>query len=254
MALTTSRNDALVSVAAQPDESSENYLASVSDLMSGLIFIFVLTLLLFAMTYNQVTSELTDAIEIRDEILEQLRAMLERDGVRVQVGEGILRLPESILFPIGSAELTPQGQQALRSLARSLSLVLPCYVGSPGDPVPEGCGGPDRRGKLDAVFIEGHTDDIPIRNARFASNWELSVARALRTYQALVAMAPELDRLHNYAGQPLFSVSGYADRRPVAPNTSESNRQLNRRIDIRLVVATPRLSEVMAQPLRSVAR
>lgn len=150
----------------QHDEPSENYLASVGDLMSGLIFFFILTLLLFAMTYSEATGELTDAVEVRDEILEQVRDMLERDGVRVQVGQGILRLPEAILFPIGSAELTPEGERALRSLARALAIVLPCYVGAPDDRAPPGCPGPDRRGKLDAVFIEGHTDNVPIRNLR----------------------------------------------------------------------------------------
>ena len=227
------------------NEISENYLASVSDMMSGLIFFFILVLLVFVINYRQATGELTDTLEVRDEILFQIRALLERDGVRVQVGEGLLRLPESILFPLGSAELTAEGQRALRSLARALSTVLPCYVGGRDDPLPPGCPAGARRGKLDAVFIEGHTDSLPLRdNALYADNWELSTARARRTYQALVTVAPELDRLRNFAGQPLLSIAGYADRRPVAPNDTDANRQLNRRIDVRLIMASPTLAEV----------
>lgn len=241
--------------AAAGDEASESYLASVSDLMSGLIFFFILVLLAFVINYRQATGELTDTLEVRDEILAQVRDLLERDGVRVQVGEGLLRLPESILFPLGSAELTPEGQRALRSLARALSTVLPCYVGNPDDPLPPGCPAGARRGKLDAVFIEGHTDNLPLRDtARYADNWELSTARARRTYQALIAVAPELDALRNFAGQPLFSIAGYADRRPVAPNDTDANRQLNRRIDVRLIMASPTLSDIMASELPSLSR
>ena len=233
------------------DEPVENYLASVSDLMSGLIVFFILTLLVVAMTFTQATGELTSAMEVRDEILTQVQSILAQDGVRVQIDpdQGILRLPEAILFPTGSADLRPEGERALRSLARALARVLPCYALPPGASLPSGCLDRPYRGQLDAVFIEGHTDNVPIRNLTFADNWELSTARAMRTYQALVAVEPSLDSLHNYAGQPLFSVSGYADRRPVASNDSEAGRQMNRRIDIRLVMATPSLPEVLSREL-----
>lgn len=245
------RRGSASALGAWEEEASENYLASVSDLMSGLIFFFILTLLVFAMTFSEATGQLTDALEVRDEILKTIQAMLERDGVRVQVDEaqGVLRLPEAILFPVGSADLTPDGQRAIRSLARALSAVLPCYAGESGRMPPSDCPQEKRWGKLDAVFIEGHTDNVPIRNLQFADNWELSTARATRTYQALVAVEPMLDQLRNYAGQPLFSVSGYADRRPVAPNSTAAGRQMNRRIDIRLVMATPRLADVLSREL-----
>src|SRR5204862_2262192 len=72
--------------------------------------------------------------------------------------------------------------------------------------------------------IEGHTDNVPIHNAKFASNWELSAARATGLVRLLILkyqLAP--DRL---------SASGYAEYHPVASNDKEEGRAQNRRLDI----------------------
>ncbi len=75
------------------------------------------------------------------------------------------------------------------------------------------------------VLIEGHTDNQPIRTSEFASNWELSTARASRFARYLIERGINPERL---------SVHGYAEFRPVAPNNSEANRAKNRRIEILL--------------------
>jgi len=237
------------------EDSGENYLASVSDLMSGLVFVFILTLLVFALQmkdtearlkdteveHQQALNYLTNSDTIRKEILEKIESALLREGVRVTVDldKGIIHVPEAILFPLGSAELRPEGERALASLAKVMIEVLPQYAGS----VPAQTGPTDKRGRLDAVFIEGHTDDIPISNARFPDNWTLSTARAIRTYQTLTSRHPEIDDLENFDGQPLLGVAGYADRRPKEPNTNDANRQQNRRIDVRVVMAKPKVPD-----------
>ncbi|MCL4424523.1 MAG: hypothetical protein M1299_02615 [Firmicutes bacterium] len=123
--------------------------------------------------------------------------MLKEQGVlvRVDLDNGILQLSEGILFPSGSAQLTPQGERVLRILANVLMDVLPCYAGAPGgDPLPQ-CKGNDHRGKLETLLIEGHTDDVPISNPVFPDNWSLSTARAIRTYQDLAGVEPNLRTL-----------------------------------------------------------
>jgi chemotaxis protein MotB len=75
-------------------------------------------------------------------------------------------------------------------------------------------------------------------------NWNLSADRAVNTYRALMSGTPELAdiknaRLRPQDPQPLFGVSGYGPTRPVAPETSEANKRLNRRIDIRFNMVTP---------------
>jgi chemotaxis protein MotB len=77
------------------------------------------------------------------------------------------------------------------------------------------------------VLVEGHTDDIPIRTARFASNWELSAARATRVIAYL---------LDHSAIQPeRLSAAGYAEYHPRVPNASPETRARNRRVDIVIV-------------------
>jgi len=77
------------------------------------------------------------------------------------------------------------------------------------------------------VTVSGHTDNVPIANARFRSNWELSTSRA-------VSVAHQI--LQNSRIQPArFIVSGHADTRPRADNDTPSNRSKNRRVDISIV-------------------
>ncbi len=74
------------------------------------------------------------------------------------------------------------------------------------------------------VSVEGHTDNIPIATAEFASNWGLSSARALSVAQELFA--------DGRIDQGRYQVVGYADTKPLAPNDTPQNRSLNRRVEI----------------------
>ncbi len=75
------------------------------------------------------------------------------------------------------------------------------------------------------VRFEGHTDSLPVRgNGRFASNWDLSAARAIAMMESLASCC-DLDSSR-------FSVAGYADKAPIADNSDDIGRQRNRRVDI----------------------
>jgi chemotaxis protein MotB len=81
------------------------------------------------------------------------------------------------------------------------------------------------------IRFEGHTDALPVRgNGRFASNWDLSAARAIAMMEAL-ATCCDLDSSR-------FSVAGYADKAPIADNSSDAGRQRNRRVDIVILNST----------------
>ena len=81
------------------------------------------------------------------------------------------------------------------------------------------------------VEVEGHTDDVPIKTARFPSNWELSAARSSAVVRFLLSRGVQPDRL---------SAIGYADSRPKVPHRDKAgnpiveNRVQNRRIVIRI--------------------
>ncbi len=76
------------------------------------------------------------------------------------------------------------------------------------------------------VQVTGHTDDTPIHNFRFPSNWELSAARAASVARFLIANGVDPSRV---------TIQGYASYRPVAPNDSVAHRQANRRVEITLI-------------------
>ncbi len=77
------------------------------------------------------------------------------------------------------------------------------------------------------VTISGHTDNVPISNERFRSNWDLSTSRA-------VSVAHQLLELSQVSPDNVI-VTGHADTRPRAPNDSDENRAKNRRVDIAIV-------------------
>lgn len=112
----------------------------------------------------------------------------------------VLSLPEAGSFPSGQADPTAEAQLVLADIGRVLATVP------------------------NAIRVEGHTDDVPMKSDRFASNWELSTARATRVVELLVERA----------GLPAvrLSAAGYAEFRPRVANDSPDHRARNRRVDI----------------------
>ena len=140
---------------------------------------------------------------------ERLKLFVDRRGVT-------LSIPEAGTFGVGRDELSPAAQDLLRRVGRTL------------DRFPNG------------VRVEGHTDDVPIHNVRFVSNWDLSAARASRVVELLMRQGLAPGRL---------SVTGYGEFRPRVPNSSAASRAGNRRIDLVIInsvasAAEPSASEV----------
>lgn len=235
---------------ASPLEDEGSYLASVSDLMSGLLFVFMIALMVFVLSLveqekrkAQEVKRLKGADEAREELLQELQDLLTREGVEIAIDskQGVLRLKEGVLFQSGSADLGAEGDTVVGKIGTALADVLPCYTHSDAAPRPNRC--PERSGEglMDALFIEGHTDDRPLGVGKeFRDNWELSTARARSVYLSLTSHRPGLDGLRNGDSQAILTVSGYADRRGVAPNDTDENRRKNRRIDLRFVLSPPR--------------
>ena len=77
------------------------------------------------------------------------------------------------------------------------------------------------------VRVEGHTDDVPIHTVQFHSNWELSTARAAEIVRIFIT--------RENINPERLSAAGYAEYHPVADNSTEEGRRLNRRIDIVII-------------------
>ncbi|MDX2103788.1 MAG: hypothetical protein EAZ99_08845 [Alphaproteobacteria bacterium] len=234
------------------EDREESYFVSMTDLMVGMVFIFVIILMSFALSLkeaersNRQTVEQVANVDVaRGDMLERLRQYLAERGVSVEVvwEHGVLRLPEDVLFASGRAELSPEGLTNLAALANGLRAVLPCYAGAAWQP--ETCG-ETYGGRLEAVLIEGHTDSDPVSPAAwFRSNLGLSAFRAINTLDRIVQVEPVLSQLANDRGEPLFGVGGYGEsRRRVMDERTDADKRLNRRIDLRFLMATPRPPEL----------
>ena len=138
---------------------------------------------------------------------------MEPDGL-------VISLREAGFFDSGSATIKEQGQDAFGRVAEILQ--QHAY----------------------ALRIEGHTDTVPIHTARFASNWELSTARATEVIKILV------ERYGIPAGR--LSAAGYAEFHPVAGNETSKGRQLNRRVDV-VILTVPARGSSLADPAMSAA-
>lgn len=244
-------------VRSDQEETEESYFVSMTDIMVGLLFIFILMLMAFALMLKdaqQETRVLTADIEsvvrqsvqeisriqnvddFRSDMLTDIAERLRQRGVQVVVRpeSGVIQLPDEILFPSGQAALTPEGLEAIDHLAAALDAVLPCYAaGSYVARDHAACEAivPDEL-RLDAVFIEGHTDT----DGEDAYNWQLSAARAINTFVALQTQGARSLALRNTQGQFLFSVAGYGENRPVTSERTEEDKRQNRRIDLRFIM------------------
>jgi chemotaxis protein MotB len=232
--------------AAREGSEGGNYFASMTDLMLGLLFIFIIMLMAFALNLREAeqkmasaTRELTESDLARREMLRDVEKALQgRLPVTVDEENGTLQLGDDVLFPKGSADSYPEALPKLRMLGQALDLVLPCYAIAVDDTPLAQCAD-KRKGRLEAVYIEGHTDATPIRTARFPSNWDLSAARASETFNRLVESYPGLGRLRNDRNERLIGVSGYGEYRPVDESGSEDGMKKNRRIELRFIMVSP---------------
>lgn len=230
------------------DTSEDSYYVSITDMLIGLLFLFIIMLMYFAVQLRQTTETLITADQTRRELLERVATYMRDHEVQAEVdyGAGVLRLPDEILFEKGRDTPKPAGVSALSVLADALEANLPCYSFHP-DGRPDSCAATPHH--VEAIFIEGHTDSDPITpNGRLRDNWDLSAARASNTFRILTTARPDLTRfLSGEPGgedaRPVFSVAGYADQRPVQDGDGEDAKARNRRIDLRFVMASPDLDE-----------
>jgi flagellar motor protein MotB len=190
------------------------------------------------------TTQLTEINLARIDLLRDIaKALQGQVPVTVDEQNGTLQLGGDILFPKGSADVYPEAVSKLRLLGQALDQVLPCYAVA-AEVTPATSCVARHQGRLDAVYIEGHTDTTPVHTARFQSNWDLSAARASATFNRMVDAFPGLGGLKNDRADALIGVSGYGEFRPIDDSGTEAGMQRNRRIELRFIMATPTATDV----------
>jgi chemotaxis protein MotB len=144
----------------------------------------------------------TQIEELAREVQESLRDQAFHQDIRLMItGRGlVIHLPEFLFFDTGEAQIRPEAEPLLDRLAELLRRI----------PNP--------------VVVEGHTDNVPIHNPQFPSNWELSVHRATSLVRYLVEK--------QHLDPSRFAAAGYGEYAPLASNDEDTGRRLNRRVDI----------------------
>ncbi len=157
------------------------------------------------LTTNQ-RQELEDFRKLQEVLEEYLESYnLESDVLVSQENAGlVLRFQDNVLFDPGKAELKPRSKEILKDI--SAFLQTPEFLEK-------------------SIRIEGHTDTVKVNpSSLYPTNWELSAGRASNVVRYLIedlSLAPER-----------FSISGYGEYHPIAPNDTAENKSKNRRVDI----------------------
>jgi flagellar motor protein MotB len=184
--------------------------AVFGDLMAGLLGAFVLVLVGVLVVQIDLVASLKAEVDKR-RVEEQRRMALEKAlaiplaSGRVTLDNGRIGISGSVLFPVNSDQLRPEGRQLLKSLVHPLRV----YLGE----------------RNEMLMVSGFTDDKPIQdgNRRFSDNLELSAQRALTVTRALID--------DSMPSSQVFAAAFGAEQ-PVAPNSSESGRAQNRRVEM----------------------
>lgn len=209
---------------------NDSFNLSISDLMAGLLAVFILILCWYIYTFNSMNQELAGNNQKRKEMLEEIRNEInDNSTIKVFINENndTLRIPEkAITFPSGSVEIDASGKALVKKLSNTIYKVVTK---------------PKYKGYVETIFIEGHTDGDPVnRFSYYKDNWNLSTARAVYIWQLMEEYNGELDKLKNKNKQKLFSCSGYSDKRKLNEDErTEEDKAKNRRIDIRFTMIPP---------------
>jgi chemotaxis protein MotB len=203
-------------VLSRQKEFEDPWLLSYADLVTNLLAFMVLIVSMASISFETIDalpaafSSTTPKRTSLKTISADVQKLAEQEGLtgRVSVAvdnEGLaIQLEDRILFPSGIAALSPDGTNLVKKIAGLLGKI------------------PERH-----VVVEGHTDDVPIATARFASNWELSASRALEVRKTLSEAGVADQRL---------SIVAYADTRPAARTADEPNLEERRRKNRRVVI------------------
>lgn len=169
---------------------------------------------------EKVVKDLRDAISKKEQVTQNLlnkvtKALIGFDSDELKVerkgGKIYVSLAEKLLFKSGRTDIEEKGKSALKKLAEVLN----------------------KNTDID-VQIEGHTDNVPIKTARFQDNWDLSVVRATSIVRILT-QSYEVDARR-------VIPAGRGDQFPVEDNSTADGRAKNRRVEI---ILSPNLDELM---------
>ncbi|PIT76629.1 OmpA family protein [Limnohabitans sp. JirII-31] len=216
----------------QEEVEEAGYLASASDLMVGLLFVFIIMVVIL----SQRVEEAENGSKNNDPLESAVRAIgkkIQQSGVPVVIdpASGVITLPADTLFPKGLAELNTDGVAVLDRAKVALNGILPCYIYSERKNR-SNCPSNPNEVEIETIFIEGHTDSTPLQRGIY-TNWHLGLDRAHAVYDVLT-VGP-MQNFKNERSLDVVGISSYADKRPNKDQPKDDAK--NRRVELRFVLA-----------------
>ena len=144
--------------------------------------------------------KVVDSTKVMQNLKEMRDATKAAQSEETEEDRIVLRVPGLNLFKNKSAKLTPAARPVLNEIVKIIKT----------------------KGKNHKIFIQGHTDDVPIHTAKFESNWELSAVRATSVLRHFYDKGIDPEKL---------TATGYADTFPMVPNNTKEGRAKNARIE-----------------------
>lgn len=143
-----------------------------------------------------------------DQLYENIKLYISENGLGQQLSVErtdeviILRFGEVFLFESGKADLLASSNSTLENIIEIIA---------------------QNKAAVKQITIEGHTDNVPIHNAEFSDNWDLSVTRAVNTLRRVAS--------YNVIQADKLAAMGFAEYQPIATNSTPAGRAKNRRVD-----------------------
>jgi len=176
-------------------EPAPPWMVNYADLMTELVCFFVILYALSAALNKDMQKAQQDVQEMIKEGKMAGQVAMDKEGMRITLEEQ----SQVAFFESGKADLTDQMKAQMDKLAPVLL----------------------KLSEKHDIVVEGHTDNVPIATKQYASNWELSSARATSVVKLLLA--------DNFQAKRLSAV-GYGEHHPIVANDNEINRKKNRRV------------------------
>lgn len=171
------------------------WMVNYADLMTEMVCFFIILYALSAALNKNVQNAAQQIKEMMNKGEMSGQVEINKEGLRITLQEQG-QLP---FFESGKADLTDEIKQTIDKIIPALKKLSQDYE----------------------IIVEGHTDNVPIFTKQFASNWELSTARATSVVRYLI---------DNDFNPKRISAIGYGEYRPVAENSTPEGRQKNRRV------------------------
>lgn len=196
-------------------ENLDRWLISYSDFLT-LLFTFFVALYALSVIDQHKAESFSESLRKVFKIIESpIKTELEKSDMAKELEtllkefEGavvkeeprgiVIVLPDKLLFETGKTDLNPESRKVLDKIINKI------------------------KGMKNKISIEGHTDNVPVKNEIIKSNWELSTLRALSVLHYMLELGISPERL---------SATGYGEYRPLIDNDTDEGKARNRRVEI----------------------